>query len=351
MTITNSGSYPDLENIEYHGIGMSPEVNVVGFCRDGSRSPGGSSISLEPRIEEKSVFRPEIELPKQAFRRSSAPSPESVVDVNGSTAKSTHLQHDETVRAARSRPGTPATPEASSSDSLASKTPPAAGPLESYLACPQSHERRALWLPPDNDDGHDANSSNCGSVILGKRRVPGVYEQIERGTSPFGTTEGAEDAKAEQPLAQYLSSVHPHEVLAYQMWELASRDNEQDPGLELSMPRLSENAVLTSNSPTSPEVSSHREVDIPAAPAVPLPAVSLPQGPIEVGYERRGSDSAISDLETEELYQLLYGRTAAGKRGGEDQDIPASESSEGESREVQKNEASESMTRQLAATC
>ncbi|KAI3544944.1 hypothetical protein CABS03_09935 [Colletotrichum abscissum] len=308
MTITNSGSYPDLENIEYHGIGMSPEVNVVGFCRDGSRSPGGSSISLEPRNEDCVLIEtsPEIELPKQAFRRSSAPSPESVVDVNGSTAKSTHLQHDETVRAARSRPGTPATPEASSSDSLASKTPPAAGPLESYLACPQSHERRALWLPPDNDDGHDANSSNCGSVILGKRRVPGVYEQIERGTSPFGTTEGAEDAKAEQPLAQYLSSVHPHEVLAYQMWELASRDNEQDPGLELSMPRLSENAVLTSNSPTSPEVSSHREVDIPAAPAVPLPAVSLPQGPIEVGYERRGSDSAISDLETEELYQLLY---------------------------------------------
>ncbi|KXH33362.1 hypothetical protein CSIM01_03276 [Colletotrichum simmondsii] len=305
MTTTNYGSYPGLENIEYHGIGMTSEINVLGFCRDGSRSPDGSSISLEPKIEEKSVFRPEIELQKQAFRRSSAPSPESVVDVNGSTARSTHSQHDETVRAARSRPGTPATPEASSSDSLATKTPPTAGPLESYLACPQSHERRALWLPPDNDDERDANSSDCGSVILGKRRVPGVYEQIERSTSPFGTTGGADDAKAERPLTHYLSSVHPHEVLAYQMWELASKENERDPGLELSVPRLSENAVLASNPPISPEASSNRELDIPAAPAVPSPAVSIPQGPIEVGYERRGSDSAISDLETEELYQLL----------------------------------------------
>ncbi|KAG7054332.1 WD domain-containing protein [Colletotrichum scovillei] len=315
MPITNPGPYPSLENIEYHGIGMSSEVNVLGFCRDGSRSPDGSSISLEPRIEEKSVFSPEVELPKQAFRRSSAPSPESVVGVNGSTARSTHLQHDETVRAARSRPGTPATPEASWSDSLATKTPPTAGPLESYLACPQSHERRALMLPPNNDDERDANSSNCGSVILGRRRVPGVYDQIESSTSPFGTTGGAGDAIPEQPLTHYLSSIHPHEVLAYQMWELASKDNERDPGLELSVPRLSENAVLASNSPISPEVSSHREVDIPAAPAVPSPAVSVPQGPIEVGYERRGSDSAISDLETEELYQLLGERRRAREAG------------------------------------
>ncbi|KAK1726441.1 uncharacterized protein BDZ83DRAFT_718440 [Colletotrichum acutatum] len=307
MTITNPGSFPGLENIEYHGIGMSSEVNVLGFCRDGSRSPDGSSISLEPRIEEKNLFRSEIELPKQAFRRSSAPSPESVVDVNGSTASSTNLQHDETRRVARSRPATPATPEASSSDSLATRTPPIAGPLESYLACPQSHERRALWLPPNNDDDRerDANSSNCGSVTLGKRRVPGVYEQIKRSTSPFGTTGGADDATAEQPLTHYLSSVHPHEVLAYHMWELASKENERDPSFELGVPRLSENAVLASNSPISPEASSHREVDIPAATAVPSPAASVPQGPIEVGYERRGSDSAISDLETEELYQLL----------------------------------------------
>lgn len=250
---------------------------------------------------------PDIELPKQAFRRSSAPSPESVVNANGSTASSPHLQQDEIGQATRPRPGTPATPEASSSDSLVTNTPPTGGPLESYLACPQSHERRALWLPPDNDDDRerDATSSNCGSVILGKRRVPGVYEQVERNTSPLGTVGGAEDAKAGQPLTHYLSSVHPHEVLAYQMWELASKDIEQDSCSELGLPRPSENAVPASNSPISPEAGSHKEVDIPAASAVPSPAVSVPQGPIEVGYERRGSDSAISDLETEELYQLL----------------------------------------------
>ncbi|KAK1623259.1 hypothetical protein BDP81DRAFT_137040 [Colletotrichum phormii] len=306
MTIPSPIFLPGLDDLEYHGIGMSSEVNVPGFCRDRSSSPDGSSISLEPRIEEENVLRPEIEFPKQAFRRSSAPSPESIVDVNGITPRSLPSQHDEAGRAARSRPGTPQTPEASSSDSLATKTPPTAGPLESYLACPQSHERRALWLPPDDEDDRqgDQSSSNCGSVVLGKRRVPGVYEQVERSTSPFGATQGADDAKADQPLTHYLSSVHPHEVLAYQTWELASKDKERDPILELDVPGPSENAVPTSNHSLSLE-ASRKEDDIPAASAVLSPAVFIPQGPIEVGYERRGSDSAISDLETEELHQLV----------------------------------------------
>ncbi|KAK1671138.1 hypothetical protein BDP55DRAFT_319925 [Colletotrichum godetiae] len=248
----------------------------------------------------------EIELPEQAFRRSSAPSPESIVDVNGSTPRSLPSQHDEAGRAAHSRPGTPPTPEASRSDSLATKTPPTVGPLESYLACPQSHERRALWLPPDDDEDRerDTKSSSCGSVVLGKRRVPGVYEQAERSTSPFGTTQGADDAKAEQPLTHYLSSVHPHEVLAYQIWKLASKDKERDPRLELGVPGPSENAVPASNHSLFLE-ASRKEDDIPAESAVLSPAVIIPQGPIEVGYERRGSDSAISDLETEELHQLV----------------------------------------------
>ncbi|OHF01601.1 hypothetical protein CORC01_03091 [Colletotrichum orchidophilum] len=331
MVISSLGFLPGLDDIEYHGIGTSSEINVVGIWRDGSKSPDGSSISLEPRKEAKDVLRyrssyaatdedgvltahrPKVELSKQEFRRSSAPSPESLVDMHENKDGSPNARDDDAGRATRSSSGTPATPEASSSGSLVSETTPQnAGPLESYLACPHSHERRALWLPPDDDDRErDADPSTCGSVVLGKGRVPGVYEQPKRNTSPFGTAQGTKDGKIGQPLTQYLSSIHPHEVLAYQMWELESKSTLQGSNryscLEMGMNRSRENVMPASNPSISLE-AGHKADDVPPAPAVPSPAMSAvpaPQGPIEVGYERHGSDSAISDLDTAELYQLL----------------------------------------------
>ncbi|GKT42878.1 uncharacterized protein ColSpa_03059 [Colletotrichum spaethianum] len=304
MATGSTGCLPGLDDINYFGIGTGAELAASSYQSARSQSPGDSSINLELRgeIREFLYRRPSIQDPRLLrFRHSGAPSPESLLAGDETAVGNAVQQEEDAQQVTQPSDDYPATPEASSSSSLRTITT-FAGPLKSYLACPQTHEKRALSLFRDDDDGEQGpGSSDRDSVVVSKRRVPSLYRPPNRDCSPLNAAVSAKSSRFGHMMERYLASEDIHEDLGDQSGEMASKDGYED----------------------SPEVPSHNSEaaqpsgDAPSAPgpSIPLsisqtadviaPIAGILDGPIEVGDDRHSADSAISDMEADELHHLL----------------------------------------------
>ncbi|CCF41803.1 hypothetical protein CH063_02681 [Colletotrichum higginsianum] len=302
MAVEGLGFLPGLDSIEYYGIGMGTDLTALDSRTARSQSPGGSSISLGPREEAQELMFKSIKDDASLLhhRRSCAPSPEPVVASDDTASKSITLQKKDTQQTAQSDEDYPKTPVVSSSSSL-TITQTFAAPLESYLACPQPHEKRALCLLGDEDDREQrASSLENGSVVMGMRSVPGVYRVPARSLSPM---DAVLRSKLGHMMERYLASHDVHDALTDQMEQISSRHGREDsveiPGPEVEVAQ-SLGDSLSALDPLMPLATSAAADSVAAAVAA-----AVPGGPIEVGSDHHDPDSAISDMEADELHQLL----------------------------------------------
>ncbi|KAK2046235.1 hypothetical protein LZ31DRAFT_614699, partial [Colletotrichum somersetense] len=299
MAIDNPELFPDFEDIDYFGIGIGAEFAVPSSQGVGSQSPGGLSISLEPR-DKTGDFLNKGNTNSLQFRRSRASSLCSVVADEEAPFRDVAVEENDAQQVAQPDDEYPATPVASSSSSL-STTPTYAGPLESYLACPQSQEKQALCLSRDDDGEQPAGSSDPGSLILSKRSVPGVYRPPSQRPSHFSAVAGTTDSRLGHMMERYLASEEHGEILEGDLEHMRSGDENSSTRM---VPRLESDIAPPSG-----------EVPFGSNPSVPLrtgpstssvaPMAGVPDGPIEVGYDGQSPDSGISDMEAEELHHLL----------------------------------------------
>ncbi|GKT64216.1 hypothetical protein ColTof4_06589 [Colletotrichum tofieldiae] len=289
MAMDGPGFLPGLDDIDYFGIGLGAELSASGSQSAANQSPGGSSIRFK---DDAGLLR---------FRRSFAPSPESVVAGDETKVGNVALKEEGEQRVTQPDDDYPATPGASSSSSL-STTPTFAGPLESYLACPQSHEKQALSLFRDDDDREqETGSSDRDSVVISKRTVPGVYRPPHRSPSPSSAAAGTKRARFGHLMERYLASEDLHEVFGDQLGEISSKHGHRDRA-EVTGPG-SEAAQPSGDGPSAPDQSMPLSTS-PRADSV-APIAGVPDGPIEVGNDRHSQDSGISDMEADELHHLV----------------------------------------------
>ncbi|KZL81660.1 wd domain-containing protein [Colletotrichum incanum] len=294
------GLLPGLNDIDYFGIGMGAELSASSSQTAENQSPGGLSIKLEPRGETRD-FLVKDGAGLLHFRRSAALSPESVVASDQTKIRTVVPKEKDEQQAKQLDDDYPATPGAPSSSSL-STTPTFAGPLESYLACLQSHEKLALSLfRDDGDREQEAGSSDRDSIDISKRIVPGVYKPPHRSPSPLSAAPGSRSSRFGHLMERYPASEDLHELLGDQLGEIVSKSGHLDrtkaPGPEPEAAQPSEDA------PSAPAQSIPLTTS-PTAGSVALIAGVL-DGPIEVGHDRHSQDSAISDMEADELHHLL----------------------------------------------
>ncbi|WQF86878.1 hypothetical protein CDEST_11892 [Colletotrichum destructivum] len=305
MAIEGLGFLPGLDSIEYYGIGMGTDLTALDSRTARSQSPGGSSISLGPREEvQELMFRStKDDVSLLHHRRSCAPSPEPVVASDDTVSKSITLQKRDTQQTAQSDEDYPKTPVASSS-SILTMTQTFAAPLESYLACPQPHEKRALYLLGDDDDREQkADSLENGSVVMGMRSVPGIYRVSARSLSPM---DAVSRSRLGHMMERYLASDDVHDALTDdQLEQISSRYGRED-SVEISGPEVeaaqSLGDSLSALDPLMALATSAAADSVAAAPAAMVPGEH-----IEVGSDHHDPDSAISDMEADELHQLLVG--------------------------------------------
>ncbi|TQN69904.1 hypothetical protein CSHISOI_05573, partial [Colletotrichum shisoi] len=298
MAVEGLGFLPGLDSIEYYGIGMGTDLTALDSRTARSQSPGGSSITLGPREEARELmFKPiKDNVSLLHHRRSCAPSPEPVVASDDTASQSITLQKKDTQQTAQSDENYPKTPVTSSSRSL-TMTQTFAAPLESYLACPQPHEKRALCLLGDDDDREQkAGSLENGSVVMGMRSATGIYRVPARSLSPM---DAVSRSKLGHMMERSLASDAVRDALTDQLEQTSSRYGRKEseiPGPEVEAAQ-SLGDSLSALDPSMP-LATGAAADSVAAAAV------VPGGPIEVGSDHHDPDSAISDMEADELHQL-----------------------------------------------
>ncbi|KAK2027614.1 hypothetical protein LX32DRAFT_729299 [Colletotrichum zoysiae] len=299
MATGNPELFPEFEDIDYFGIGIGAEFAVPSSQGVESQSPGGLSISLEPR-DKTGDFLNKGNTNSLQFRRSRASSLCSVVADEEAPFRDVIVEENDARQVAQPDDEYPATPVASSSSSL-STTPTYAGPLESYLACPQSQEKQALCLSRDDDGEQPAGSSDPGSLIVSKRSVPGVYRPPSQRPSHFSAVAGTTDPRLGHMMERYLASEEDGEFLEGDVEHMRSED---DNGSTRMIPRLESDIA-----PPSGEVpfGSNASVPLTTGPSTSsvAPMAGVPDGPIEVGHDGQSPDSGISDMEAEELHHLF----------------------------------------------
>ncbi|KAK2018540.1 hypothetical protein LZ32DRAFT_653860 [Colletotrichum eremochloae] len=283
MVIETPGLLSDLEDIDYFVIGIGAELAAPSSQGARSESPGGLSISLGSREETRDLLH----------------KGNSVVGGDEATFRGVVLEEKDAQQVAQSDDEYLATPLASTSSSL-STTPTLAGPLESYLACPQSHEKQALSLSRD-DDGEQGGSSEHDSLIMSNKRVPGVYRPPSRCPSHTSTVAGPRDSRFGHLMERYLASEEDREFLEDYSGHMPSKDGNNDtakaPILESETVPPSGDGPFASNS--SMPLTTEPSIDSVA------PIAGVLDGPIEVGHDRQSPDSGISDMEADELHHLL----------------------------------------------
>ncbi|KAL0935652.1 WD repeat-containing protein [Colletotrichum truncatum] len=168
--------------------------------------------------------------------------------------------------------------------------------MKSYLACPQTHERRALSLSMD-DDAEEDGSEFEGSVILGLKRLPGIYK-ARKTSHHFSLSKPLEMSHA---MERYLASAVSNEPSEPQV-------DKELPNVPADQPHaLAEEPTLDVPGNVALPVPSERDA-ISALP-VPLEASQMPSlnpdRPISVGSERSAPDSGIEDLEAADIYLRL----------------------------------------------
>ncbi|KAK1971096.1 hypothetical protein LY78DRAFT_699586 [Colletotrichum sublineola] len=250
MVIETPGLLSDLEGIDYFVIGIGAELAAPSSQGARSQSPGGLSINLGSREETRDLLH----------------KGNSVVGGDEATFRGVVLEEKDAQQVAQSDDKYLATPLASTSSSL-STTPTLAGPLESYLACPQSHEKQALSLSRDDD----------------------------------GEQGGPRDSRFGHLMERYLASEEDREFLEDYSGHMPSKDGNNDtakaPILESETVPPSEDGPFASNS--SMPLTTEPSIDSVA------PIAGVLDGPIEVGYDRQSPDSGISDMQADELHHLL----------------------------------------------
>lgn len=240
------------------------------------------------------VTRKEPKSTSPPFSRSNAPSPESPAGDKPTGKPILLVDHveeveedDDVVRVH--------TPKADSRSSI-STISAFASPMKSYLACPQTHERRALSLSMD-DDAEEDGSEFEGSVILGLKRLPGVYK-ARKTSHHFSLSKPPEMSHA---MERYLAS--------------AVSDEPSGPQVEKELPNVPADQPHALAEEPTPDVPGNAALPIPsesdAIPALPVPLEASqmpslnPDRPISVGSERSAPDSGIEDLEAADIYLRL----------------------------------------------
>ncbi|KAK1995565.1 hypothetical protein LX36DRAFT_682965 [Colletotrichum falcatum] len=277
MAIDRPRVLHDLENIEYFGIGIGAALAAPSSQGARSQSPGGSSISLEPSGETRHFLYKDNTNSLQ-LRRLSTPSPDSLVTGDETTFRGVILEEEDARQVAQPDDEYPATPVASSSSSL-STTPTFAGPLESYLACPQSHEERALSRPRDDGQEQPTSSSDPGSLVMS----PG-------------------DSRLGYLMSRYLASEEDGEFLEGHLGHMCSKDGNDETPKTPSMGF--ETAQSSGDAPFGPDASIALTTSSSIGNVAPVNTGVL-DGPIEAGSDHQNPDSGISDIEADELHHLL----------------------------------------------
>ncbi|KAK2731733.1 hypothetical protein CKAH01_08889 [Colletotrichum kahawae] len=189
-------------DVDHWGIGVLFEEDASDCGRCGSRSPGRSSISLETKGAVLASPYLEIEVKSSPFRRSGAPSPESPHSIRSISDDIAGLQK-QVGAIEQGDAAMPRTPLANPSSDL-STSPTCAGPMSSYLARPEAHEKRALSLRVD-EDAEDV--SDCeGSVLIGLKTLPGVHRARKRSHSPIFGIPRPKSPGMPHALERYLAS-------------------------------------------------------------------------------------------------------------------------------------------------
>lgn len=271
----------------------------TGKGRDVCRSASSPRFFLICYLYVLTMYRTPIASSWPSCRRSCAPSPDSLTVGEKTACRSPIPQVGHAEQVTQKDAGTLATPEASSSYNQPTK-PAVAGSLDSYLTCSQPHEQLALCLLHDEEgQEQDGGSQGRDSVVLGKRKFSGVYEPPEGSPSPPIAAAELEGSRIEHSMERCVASADPHENLAYQMQETYPQTDQEEynqgPSQDLESGQPSRAAVH----PSDPSISltgSLRTDNIDPGPV---------EGPIEVGFDRNNSDSAISDMEADELHQHL----------------------------------------------
>ncbi|EFQ33615.1 uncharacterized protein GLRG_08544 [Colletotrichum graminicola M1.001] len=276
MAIDNPGLWLGLEDIDYFGIGIGAELAAPNSQRARSQSPGGLSISLEPSGKTGDfLYKGDADLLR--FRRSTATSLYSVIAGDEAPFKDVVPEEKDVRQVEQPDNKYPATPVASSSTSL-STTPTFTGPLESYLTCPQSHEKRALSLSRDDDREQSSIPSDTGSLVMG----PG-------------------DSRLGYLMERYLASEEDGEFLEDRLGHMRSEQGNDDtpntPRLEPETDPPSGDAPFVLNPSIAPTTG-------PSTGNV-NPIAGMLGDPIEVGHDRQSPDSGIFDMEADELHHLL----------------------------------------------
>ncbi|KAK1569861.1 uncharacterized protein LY79DRAFT_527936 [Colletotrichum navitas] len=276
MAIDNPGLWLGLEDIDYFGIGIGAELAAPSAQSARSQSPGSLSISLEPRGKTRD-FLYNCNADLLHFRRSSDPSLCSVIAGDEAPFKDVVLEEKDARQVEQPDNKYPATPVASSSTSL-STTPTFAGPLESYLTCPQPHEKRALSLFCDDDWEQPSIPSDPGSLIMSPR-----------------------DSRLGYLMERYLASEEDGEFLEDRLGHMRSEQGNDDTA---NIPRLEPETAPPSGNGS---FASNPSIALTTGPSTSdiTPIAGIQGGPIEVGHDRQSPDSGIFDMEADELHHLL----------------------------------------------
>ncbi|KAF9872487.1 hypothetical protein CkaCkLH20_09984 [Colletotrichum karsti] len=327
MATTITDVIPNAEDIERWGIGVVFDEDGPDLSSCGSSPSGDSSINLGPEKVGLTSIEKESGIPSSPFRRSGAPSPESPVK---GTAVSGNLllSAKETPEIPQSGGTMPRTPEVESGSSLSTTT--FARPINSYQAYPQVHGKRALVLLDDEDQGDDAEDAagaedagdaeevgpeNDGSVIVGLRELPRGNRQRRISPSPSSALVGPKSPEMPHTMERYLASTDDRELVEAQIQVNPKEDAEER--LDAVLEEEEEVPVVLSRAaspaPALPDATSvGASVDVAEVEgANELVADPAEHGfanqdrPISVGSIHSAGDSAVEDLEANDIYQRL----------------------------------------------
>ncbi|KAF6829217.1 hypothetical protein CMUS01_08257 [Colletotrichum musicola] len=332
---------PSPEDVDRRGIGADVEVDESGCRRLDGRSLDGSSAVVD--LKDASLSQSTTN--EEAFRRSGAPSPESLL-----ARRKALPDHDTPPIAIKQSSMTkdtrPKTPEGSSTSSPLPALA-VAHPMEPEVVCSQHDERKAVCEPVK--DGQE-NVEGEGSIMGGERTHSGVLRGQKRSRSPLAAPCKPVEPVLSHAMERYLASIDPDEFEAYQNRETGRKDSERQPTIMVAIETTlqeegqsdhgptdttrgkeqadlpNENAALAQRPSTTPNVADELQPP-PAEGAEQEGIITVTEGPIEVGTDRSASDSAVEDVEPTpaELHQRLQVNVARLYSGAKD--------SEGQGRE------------------
>ncbi|KAF6816305.1 hypothetical protein CPLU01_13901 [Colletotrichum plurivorum] len=340
---------PSPEDVDRRGIGADVEVDEAGCHRLDGRSLDGSSAVVD--LKEAGLSQSTTN--EEGFRRSGAPSPESLL------ARSKALLDHDTPPIGMKQSSTanntrPKTPEDSTTRSPL-PTFAVALPMEPQVARSPDDKRKTVCEPvQDGQEGFEGE----GSVMGGERTHSRVLRGQRRSRSPLAPPCKPAEPVLSHSMERYLASIDPDEFEAYRNRENGRKESEGQPtemaAIETTLQekeqsdlapidttREEEQADLGHENPlpaqqpsATPTAADELQPPPPAEETEHEGTITITEGLLEVGTDRSASDSAVEDVEPTpaELHQRLQVDVARLYFGAKD--------SEGQGREEDEDEDS-----------